>query len=55
MLRQQGYGGDPMAGTTIHFHQPEEFAAEPTIKNGIVDPGTVPMEMLRIPGSFPRS
>lgn len=50
MLRQQSYGGDPMAGTTIHFHQPEEFAAEPTSKNGIVDPVPVPMEMLRIPG-----
>ncbi|XZE35483.1 DUF3987 domain-containing protein [Pirellulaceae bacterium SH501] len=39
-----------MVGTAIHFHEPEEFAAEPTIKNGIVDPGPVPMEMLRIPG-----
>jgi hypothetical protein len=50
MLRQQGFGGDPMVGTTIRFHEPDEFAAEQTIKNGIADPGPVPIEMLRIPG-----
>jgi hypothetical protein len=34
----------------ISFHEPNEFLAEPTVKNGIVDPGPVPLEMLRIPG-----
>ncbi len=50
VLRQQGYGGDPMGATIIQLHEPNEFVTEPTVKNGIVDPGPVPLEMLRIPG-----
>ncbi len=50
MLRQQGYGGDPLNPPVICLREPNEFLAEPTVKNGIVDPGPVPLEMLRIPG-----
>ncbi|MCU0709498.1 MAG: bifunctional DNA primase/polymerase, partial [Pirellula sp.] len=50
MLRQQGYGGDPMDTTTLRFQGATEFTSEATTKNGIVDPGPVPLEMLRIPG-----
>lgn len=50
ILRQQGYGGEPTSANVIHFQQATEFVAEPTTKHGIVDPGPVPIEMLRIPG-----
>jgi|GEM_PF-2375351 len=36
--------------TTLRFQGAMEFPSEPTTKNGIVDPGPVPLEMLRIPG-----
>ena len=42
--------GDPLNPPVIFLHEPNEFLAEPTVKNGIVDPGPVPLEMLRIPG-----
>jgi hypothetical protein len=50
VLRQQGYGGDPMGATIIQLHEPNEFVTEPRSKNELVDPGPVPLEMLRIPG-----
>jgi hypothetical protein len=39
-----------MGATIIQLHEPNEFVTEPRSKNELVDPGPVPLEMLRIPG-----
>jgi len=50
MLRQQGYGGDPVVRSTTRIIESSEIMIDANPIQSPVDPGPVPLEMLRIPG-----
>jgi hypothetical protein len=50
MLRQEGFGGEPIAVSTIRIVESTTITIDSNPIYSPVDPGPVPLEMLRIPG-----
>jgi hypothetical protein len=50
MLRQQGFGGDPIAISTIRFNETPGVSVGSNPIHAPADPGPMPLELLRVPG-----